>query len=525
MNLDAAAPRDTAGPKVGSPGDARTLAAGATVTLTGTLAARAISIITQILIARFLGAASFGLYAIGWTLVRVFGGIGSLGLEAGIIYLGAKYQRVNLARLKGAIIAAIAIPLVSGTIVGLILWYAAPILALRVFDKPTVSWVIRGFAFTIPVYALCFVAGGVTRVSQRMQFGVYAAMAQACSALILFCVLYLFGLGLLGAIIATIGGYCVGCLVSVWYVRQLFPVVFSRGIRAQRAGRELLAYSVSIMFAGLAYNSLMFIDRLFVGAFLSAADTGVYQAASQITVLFGIVIGGFHGVFRPMVADIHAQGGTARLTALYRLCTKWTFYACMPIFVVILSMPRDVIAVVYGVAYSAAAKPLIILTLAQVFTVMTAGSHTVLVMTGRQKVFALICFATLPISAALNLMLVPRFGLGGAAAAVATCSVILNTCTVAAVRKYLGIWPVDVRLLKGLLAAGITSCVFLLLGPLRSGVPAVGVLVTGVASVAIFAVALAAMGIDAEERELMVSLGTSLRKAWRRSACYAVGRM
>lgn len=39
--------------------------------------------------ARFLGAADFGLYAIGWTLIRVLEALNTLGLGKGVIYFGA----------------------------------------------------------------------------------------------------------------------------------------------------------------------------------------------------------------------------------------------------------------------------------------------------------------------------------------------------------------------------------------------------------------------------------------------------
>jgi hypothetical protein len=48
-------------------GDAETLAHGATICLVGRMAARALDMFTQMLMARLLGVTAFGLYAIGWT--------------------------------------------------------------------------------------------------------------------------------------------------------------------------------------------------------------------------------------------------------------------------------------------------------------------------------------------------------------------------------------------------------------------------------------------------------------------------
>jgi hypothetical protein len=75
--------------QVRMPGDAEILAKGVSGSLTGCMAARSLNMVAQVLMARFLGAADFGLYAIGWTLVRLLEQVDTLGLDAGVIYFGA----------------------------------------------------------------------------------------------------------------------------------------------------------------------------------------------------------------------------------------------------------------------------------------------------------------------------------------------------------------------------------------------------------------------------------------------------
>ena len=484
-------------------GDARTLAMGASVSLTGAMAARALNMVTQVLMARSLGAAQFGLYAIGWTLVRVLGTIGTLGLEAGIIYLGANYQRNSPSKFKGAVMQSIMIPFFFGTLMGAVVWFAAPTLAQYVFHKPDASSVIRAFIPAFPLFAVCFVAGGITRLSQRMQYSVYSSIGQAAFVLLLLSILLIFEWGLFGAIVATVSGFAVGSLISIWYVSRLFPTVFTREIQPQWVGAELLAYSASVMLAGVAYNTLMFVDRLFVASFRTSAETGIYQAASQLSILFGILLGAFHGMFRPMVADIYARGDKRRLAELYRVCSKWTLYSSVPVFLVILYAPGYLIELVYGRAYERAATPLLILSVGQIFMVVTAGSHTMLVMTGRQRTFVSISFATLVLALFLNLVLVPRFGLDGAATAAAVSNLFLNSAAVAAVRRDLGIWPVDIRCVKGLIAAFVTLGVLLVLGPLNTGAPSLRIFVVCAISLAVFTGCLGAIGLDPEDREFL----------------------
>ncbi|HLK86223.1 MAG TPA: oligosaccharide flippase family protein [Candidatus Binataceae bacterium] len=486
-------------------GDASVLALGASVGLTGALAARALNLVSQVLMARLLGATSFGLYAIGWTLVRILGSLGTLGHEAGIIYFGATYQR-QPSKFKGAMVQSLVIPFVAGTAIAVTMWICAPVLADRIFHKPDALPVIRLFGLALPFYTVCFVAGGITKLSHRMQYFVYSGLAQAAAALLLFCVLFFLGFGLPGAIVATSAGFLVGALVSAHYVRRLFPAAVARRVKSQWPGPELFTYSISIMLAGIASNGQMFVDRLFVAAFRSAADTGVYQAASQLSIMFGILLGAFHGIFRPMVADIHARGDHRRLAELYRVCSKWTLYASLPLFLIILSVSTYLVQLLYGKAYEGAATPLIILSAAQLFTGLTAGSHTMLVMTGRQKTFVILSFASLLIDVLLALALVPGLGLTGAAIATATSGLFFSSATVLAVKEYFGIWPVDARMLKGCVATLATLGALFLLKRCEFATPALRVLTVACASVTVFAVCLGLLGLDSEDADALYSL-------------------
>lgn len=490
--------------------DVRTLATGASVSLTGEMMARGVNMLTQVFMARWLGAASFGLYAIGWTLLRLFGIVSTLGLEAGVTYFGTDYRRNNAEKFKGAVLQSIAIPFVVGTAIGAALWYAAPVLAADIFHKPEASAVIRLFAPAFALYGVGFVANGVTRLAGQMQYSAYSSVARSLSTLAFFCCLFFLGWKLEGAVIASVAGLAVSALAAMYFVVRLFPVLFSKEVRARWIGCELLWFSLSVQFAGLSYTILMFMDRLFVASFCTSADTGIYQAASQLILLFGILTGAFHAIFRPMVADLHARGEEQRLAELYRVCPKWTFYASIPLFLTIICAPGPVIEFVYGAAYLPAAVPLVILSVGQLFVVLTAPSQTMLVMTGRQRIYSYATLSALLGDLVLSFVLVPGFGVTGAAVAAAISNVILNSFTTVAVRKQLGMWSFDARYIKGFVAAGVTLAALVMLRVLTVE-PAVTVSMLSVVSLICFAGSLSVIGLDTEDREAMGFLWSRVR--------------
>jgi O-antigen/teichoic acid export membrane protein len=483
--------------------DAEILAKGAGVFLIGVMTARALAIVTQVLMARFLGAAEFGLYAIGWTLIRVLEAFNALGLGTGVIYFGADYQRSNPARFKGMLRQSVAFAFLTGTGIGTSLYFLAPILAQHVFRKPDVVAVIRGFAPAFPFYAAAFVGDGITRLSQKMQYSAYANIGSMSIALTLFCLLFVLGWGLSGALIATVTGIGIGAAISLYFSMSLFPVVFASELRSEWIGREILTFSIPVGLAGLAVSLLAFMDRLFVGSFCSSAETGIYQAASQIPILFAVIFGAFDSIFSPMVADLHARGETPRLAELYRVCTKWRLYVSAPFFLVIFFAPSELIRFVYGRAYSPAAMPLVILSAGQVLGVLAGNSQTLLTLTGRQRLVVKITVATLLVDVALNFVMVERFGLIGAAAASAISAVVLNVSTAAAVIRHTGISPFDMRYGKSLAAVCLASFALCMLRFLRFATPAVALFGVSTVGLTVFVGCLVALGLDAEDCEVL----------------------
>jgi O-antigen/teichoic acid export membrane protein len=491
------------GEEGGTRGDAEILAKGASVSLTGTIAARAFAMATQVLMARFLGAAGFGLYAIGWTLIRVLESVNTLGLATGVIYFGADYQRSDPSRFKGVLRQSITLACLSGVTIGAVLFVSAPMLAEYLFRKPDAAPVIRAFAPAFPLYAVAFVGDGVMRLSQRMQYSAYCNMGSMAFALIVFCILFMLGWGLRGAVIATVAGIAVAALMSMYFIRGLFPGVFAREIASEWPGREILAFSIPVALGSLAALLLAFIDRLFVASFCSSTETGIYQAAAQLPIMLSIIFGAFDNIFSPMVADLHARREGRRLAELYRMCAKWRVYASVPFLMIMLFAPAELIHSVYGKAYVEGALPLVILSVGQLSGVVAGNSQTMLTLTGRQRIVVAITLVTLLLDVGLNFVLVPRYGLVGAASAAALSALVLNVSTASVVIRHAPVSPFDWRYAKSLGAALFTCVVLYILRHLEIRTPAIKLLIVGGVGVATFTGCLIAFGLDAEDREVL----------------------
>jgi O-antigen/teichoic acid export membrane protein len=112
----------------------------------------------------------------------------------------------------------------------------------------------------------------------------------------------------------------------------------------------------------------------------------------------------------------------------------------------------------FGESYLNGAIPLLVLSGAQLISTTTGGVGMLLIMTGHQKQWALISVASLAIGVASSWLLIPGFGINGAAMAAAIAISVLYLSGLFMVKQKINIWPYDKRYIKGMIA-GFASIV------------------------------------------------------------------
>ena len=488
------------------------LARGVSFSLVGKMIGRALHVLGQVTLARLLGPEGFGLYAIVWTMLRMAGLLATLGLDKGVIRYASLYWQKDSPRLKGVLLQSIGLAIFSGLLIGSSLYFAAPWLAEQVFRKPDLVHVIRWFSPAFLLYSGLKVAAAATRASQRMRFAVYAEeVTQPLANLLLILTFYLIGWGLFGAVAASVSSFGIALILSLYYVRHIFPEAFSPKINLTLVTRDLIAFSLPTSLAGTFSMSIVWVGQLLVGYFLPAGEVGVYQAISQSSIVFATILSAVGSIFAPMIADLYHKGETERLQELFKVSTKWGLYLSLPLFLVICFASREVITVVFGPRYESGSLPLVILATGQFIGVGIGAVGLLLVMSGHQNRWLLATATMLFASIALNVLLVPRLGLSGAALATACTLGGMFSLGLLQVKHCLGIWPYDRRYLKGLLAAMLATGTLMLLQRVDVDSPAVSLSLTLMISGGVFGIALLILGLDTEDQGFIRLIQTRWR--------------
>lgn len=468
----------------------------------GKVVGRAVHTVSQVVLARSLGPASYGLYAIGWTLLRLGALLAPLGLDRAVVRFGSRMDGAR-SELKGVVLDALSMATVSSVTVALCALAFAPLIAQQVFHEPQLVPLLRWFALALVLASVLRVLVAITWTSRRVRYGVIAEdLGQPLVNLLMISVSVCAGWGLVGAVQAAVWSFAIPTVLAGFFVVGLFGWLPDAGVSTRHDPVKLLKFSLPAMLAASLPVFLTWTDRMMVGALRPTGEMGVYQAVSQLPIVFSLVLSGIGGtVFGPMVADLHTRGETARLRRLFLVTTKWGIYASTPIFLILILLPKELITVLYGVEYVQGWRPLAILATAGFVNAASGPVGLVLIMISRERLWLAISVSALALDLVLQFHLTPRLGLIGAACStLITLIYIFGTGLVVAGR--LGYWPYDSRFWKGAVAAlgaliaGLTTRVLL-----PAGVPIASVLVGGLAICSVFVGLLSLLRLDEEDYE------------------------
>jgi O-antigen/teichoic acid export membrane protein len=213
----------------------------------------------------------------------------------------------------------------------------------------------------------------------------------------------------------SLGSTLATALVTFALLRRAVP---AETRRASAAGepREWLRVAAPL----LAVNALLAVqertDVLVVGSLLGPSQAGIYGAASRIASLVAFGLVAVNAWAAPLIADLHARGDRVELQRLVRFAARGIFAVTFPACVGLVLFGRQVLAA-FGPDFVDAHVALLVLAASQLVNASTGPVGFLMTMTGRQAAAARILAVHSVLVVVLSFVLVPRYGIVGAALA------------------------------------------------------------------------------------------------------------
>ena len=460
----------------------------------------------QIAVARRLGVAGFGVFVLALSIADILAQGSDLGLGYGVLRFGGiAWGARDLGRLRSVIRRSLASAFFSGLVIAAVLIAGTRPLA-GFFRKPDLVGTLVPLALSLPFTGTAEVARAGLRSMGR-------ALPSIISAAVLTPVVRLC-LGLVSlAIVSDPQHVAIGYTVTEVVVFVVTLAMLSR--RMPRAGPPTPTPGLFRYSAPMSLNRvLLYVNNqteIFVlGVLRPAGPLGIFGVARRLSILMAALLTSVTFVFNPMVADLHHRDQRQELERLFKASTRWLFTVGLPVCLVESLFARDILQL-FGREFAAGASTLAILAVGQLVNVGTGTVDGMLAMIGRARLSLMNSLLFLALSFALDVLLIPRWGLVGAAVANSSAVIVVNVLRVVQVRAVLGMIPYDRRFLRpavaGLLAGAVTWVV-----PVPHLFFASELALGAGLLLGVYAVLLAAFGIDPIDREVGAALWARLRR-------------
>ncbi len=377
----------------------------------------ALAYLSQILLARWMGGSDYGIYVYVWTWVLLLGSMMDFGISASAQKIIPEYRASGEhALLRGFLSGSRWITLVVSSIVSGVLAGIVKLLSPWIDTGAIVPLYIG--CVTLPAFVVANTQDGIARSHDWMRLGLMPQFIVRQS-LIIGVTAGMFVLGFhLGATAAMLAS-----AVAVWIAMIGQMVVLNRrlGSRVEPGPkaydvRGWLSVSLPILMVEGFYLLLSYTDVLVLQQFRSSQEVGVYFAVVKTLALVSFIHYAMSATTAHRFAEYHAIGDTARLSAYLAHAIKWTFWPSLAATLLLLALGKPLLWL-FGPQFVIGYDIMFIAAIGLVVRAAIGPVERLLNMLGHQYICALAYALAFVMNVVLCVLLVPRFGGHGAAAA------------------------------------------------------------------------------------------------------------
>ncbi len=406
------------------------------------LASAGLAFALTIVLARALGPTGYGVYAYVFALVSIIAIPAELGLPTLVVRetAGAHADEQwglmrGVWRWSAAAVGALAgtVALVAGTLA----WSLADRFTGE--QLATFAWGL----LLVPLIALGNLAGAALRGLRNVLQGQLPELVLRPAVFVaLSAAALLSGSGRFTADTAMalhVAGAASALAVGAWLLARARPAQVARAPLPEYESQRWLGSALPLALVAGMYLIHQQTDIVVLGLFMGSGDVGAYRVAAQAATFVAFGLQAVNTVVAPQFARLYGARDIARLQWVATFSARVILVLTVPVAGLLVFFGEAVIELVFGAAYAPGYAALGILAIGQLFNAAFGSVGFLLNMTGHERDTARGMAIAVAVNLVLNVALIPRFGLEGAATATALTLALWNLLLWNAVRARLGI--------------------------------------------------------------------------------------
>ena len=478
---------------------------GSLLLFVGTLVSIGGTFVTRVILVRSLSEADWSALSLGFAYAGLVSSFGSLGLGSAVArslpYAESEERR------RGIIRTALVVGGTAAVVASVLLYLLGPEIA-RAVSSPALAETLQLLALSTGFMIFGGLIASIFQGYEDVRPNAYFLQALNPFLFVFFLgaliALPKFGLTYLYAVYAYVAAAGVSLAAILVYGVRKLPRHLAPGPRAPGSARILLAFTAPLFASGVMAYFTSYGDTLVLGAF-DSLHVGTYVASLTMARLLTLGIGALSYIFLPVSTKYFRDREMSSVRILYVTATKWMVLASLPLFLLFVFLPGPSLGLVYGSAYTSVTLPLQVVTLGAFLSTIVGPAAAAQVAFGQTRLLLYNSIVAGVADMGLAWVLIPHYGLLGAAIAWCSANAIYPALSLIEVEMIDSVHPFRLHFLVPLFATAVPAALLLLVVPRTISVwwlPPIGV---GIALLFV-AMTLVTRSIDEGDRLLLVAV-------------------
>lgn len=413
---------------------------GSAWALAGRVGATVIAMLTSIIVARVYGAEVMGVVAVVNSVLLLATIFSVLGTSTSIMRLIPEHMvKFSAGSAYRVYRKTQYIVIVVGALIGAILFVGARWVAEAIFSKPHLApFLALAGVFVIFKSLVQLNTQAVRGLKLRRTFALMQILPHAFNLLLVVSLpFFLSGRDI--PIYAVLGSVALTGVTGWLLMEQGFrkQITADDHVEAMPA-RDILSISApmfmtaTIDFAGAQTGVIM------LGIFSSEAQLGIYSVAVKLATLTGFILAAINSTAAPKFAELFHANKVDELFYVAKRSARLVFWTTTPILLGLVIFGKPVLRLLFGPEFTDAYRPLLFLAAGQFVNSISGCTGLFMNMTGRQKEFRNIVMLQACLNVTLTIILIPRYGITGAAIAFMVSECFWNFATLLYIKRQHG---------------------------------------------------------------------------------------
>src|SRR3989338_3984510 len=420
--------------------------------------------VARFILARNLTVEDFGLFYSVFAFLGMFGVFKSLGFDRALAnFIPEFMHKKNYNRIKSSIIYVSAIQLLTNIIVIIGIYLSSDYLSRNFFRSPQADIVLKLMAIAFFLDSFVLVLKFAFQGFKKMT---YFAGIDAVKMLLVIAII-LVGIGMNYGILSPVAAYIIASIIVILVfgfilIKRIFPgFLKSKIIYERKLVRKISRYSIFAMAAGVGMVILGYTDTILLTYFSGLTSVALYNVALPTAKVLMYFPRSIAGILLPLISELWAKKEKALIREGIESLYKYTIIIIIPLVFMILSFSDLLIGTLFGKDYVVASNALKILSIGMIFAVLYVVNIDFFSGIGKPEINNLIVYSAALFNLVANIIMIPIWGITGAAISTTISYFIMMAIGLAKIRGYIKIkFPVKIwakTLIAGIIFVFIIS--------------------------------------------------------------------